>query len=139
MGMITQETTHTELFELLEQVKADAERFNKNFGRPRLKLIKCGKPKEDSQIVTSSDKKCPPITAAVRSKADKARFFANGLVLLKYNGERDKKRNGLAVIQRNRLKLIQGGKLTQAEEWQIRLLIAEWNGLQELKRLRGEK
>ena len=139
MGMITQETTHTELFELLEQVKADAERFNKNFGRPRLKLIKCGKPKEDSQKVASSDKKCPPITAAVRSKADKARFFENGLVLLKYNGERDKKRNGLAVIQRNRLKLIQGGKLTQAEEWQIQLLIAEWNGLQELKRLRGEK
>ena len=139
MGMMTQETTHTELFELLEQVKADAERFNKNFGRPRLKLIKCGKPKEDSQIVTSSDKKCPPITAAVRSKADKARFFENGLVLLSYNGERDKKRNGLAVIQRNRLKLLQGGKLTQAEEWQIRLLIAEWNGLQELKRLRGEK
>lgn len=127
------------LQELLAEVRADADSFNKNFGRPRLKLIKCGKPKEDSQIVTSSDKKCPPITAAVRSKADKARFFANGLVLLSYNGERDKKRNGLAVIQRNRLKLIQGGKLTQAEEWQIRLLIAEWNGLQELKRLRGEK
>ena len=127
------------LQELLAEVRADADSFNKNFGRPRLKLIKCGKPKEDSQIVTSSDKKCPPITAAVRSKADKARFFANGLVLLKYNGERDKKRNGLAVIQRNRLKLIQGGKLTQAEEWQIQLLIAEWNGLQELKRLRGEK
>lgn len=125
--------------EVLAEVRADADRFNKNFGRPRLKLIKCGKPKEDSQIVTSSDKKCPPITAAVRSKADKARFFANGLVLLSYHGERDKKRNGLAVIQRNRLKLIQGGKLTQAEEWQIRLLIAEWNGLQELKRLRGEK
>ena len=139
MGMMTQETTHTELFELLEQVKAEAERFNKNFGRPKLKLIKCGKPKEDSQIVTSSDKKCPPITAAVRSKADKARFFANGLVLLSYHGERDKKRNGLAVSQRKRLKLIQGGKLTQAEEWQIQLLIAEWNGLQELKRLRGEK
>ena len=125
--------------EVLAEVRADADRFNKNFGRPRLKLIKCGKPKEDSQIVTSSDKKCPPITAAVRSKADKARFFANGLVLLSYHGERDKKRNGLAVIQRNRLKLIQGGKLTQAEEWQIQLLIAEWNGLQELKRLRGEK
>lgn len=125
--------------ELLAEVRADADSFNKKFGRPRLKLIKCGKPKEDSQIVTSSDKKCPPITAAVRSKADKARFFANGLVLLKYNGERDKKRNGLAVIQRNRLKLIQGGKLTQAEELQIMALIAEWNGLQELKRLRGEK
>ena len=125
--------------ELLAEVKADADRYNERFGRPRLKLIKCGKPKEDSQIVTSSDKKCPPITAAVRSKADKARFFANGLVLLKYNGERDKKRNGLAVIQRNRLKLIQGGKLTQAEELQIMALIAEWNGLQELKRLRGEK
>lgn len=125
--------------ELLAEVRADANRYNERFGRPRLKLIKCGKPKEDSQKVASSDKKCPPITAAVRSKADKARFFANGLVLLKYNGERDKKRNGLAVIQRNRLKLIQGGKLTQAEEWQIRLLIAEWNGLQELKRLRGEK
>ena len=139
MGMMTQETTHTELFELLEQVKADAERFNKNFGRPRLKLIKCGKPKEDSQIVTSSEKKCPPITAAVRSKADKARFFANGLVLLSYHGERDKKRNGLAVIQRNMLEVIKGGKLTQQEEWQIQLLVAEWLGLQELKRLRGEK
>lgn len=92
--------------EVLAEVRADADRFNKNFGRPRLKLIKCGKPKEDSQIVTSSDKKCPPITAAVRSKADKARFFANGLVLLSYHGERDKKRNGLAVIQRNRLKLV---------------------------------
>ena len=125
--------------ELLAEVRADADRYNERFGRPRLKLIKCGKPKEDSQIVTSSDKKCPPITAAVRSKADKARFFANGLVLLSYHGERDKKRNGLAVIQRNRLKQIKGGKLTQAEEWQIRLLIAEWNGLQELKRLRGEK
>ena len=125
--------------ELLAEVRADADRYNERFGRPRLKLIKCGKPKEDSQIVTSSDKKCPPITAAVRSKADKARFFENGLVLLSYHGERDKKRNGLAVIQRNRLKLIQGGKLTQAEEWQIQLLIAEWNGLQELKRLRGEK
>lgn len=125
--------------ELLAEVRADADRYNERFGRPRLKLIKCGKPKEDSQIVTSSDKKCPPITAAVRSKADKARFFANGLVLLKYNGERDKKRNGLAVIQRNRLKLLQGGKLTQAEELQIMALIAEWNGLQELKRLRGEK
>ena len=127
------------LQELLAEVRADADRYNERFGRPRLKLIKCGKPKEDSQIVTSSDKKCPPITAAVRSKADKARFFANGLVLLSYHGERDKKRNGLAVIQRNRLKLLQGGKLTQAEEWQIQLLIAEWNGLQELKRLRGEK
>ena len=94
------------LQELLAEVRADADRYNERFGRPRLKLIKCGKPKEDSQIVTSSDKKCPPITAAVRSKADKARFFANGLVLLKYNGERDKKRNGLAVIQRNRLKLV---------------------------------
>ena len=125
--------------ELLAEVRADADRYNARFGRPRLKLIKCGKPKEDSQKVASSDKKCPPITAAVRSKADKARFFENGLVLLSYHGERDKKRNGLAVIQRNRLKLLQGGKLTQAEELQIMALIAEWNGLQELKRLRGEK
>ena len=126
------------LQELLAEVRADANRYNERFGRPRLKLIKCGKPKEDSQIVTSSDKKCPPITAAVRSKADKARFFANGLVLLSYHGERDKKRNGLAVIQRNRLKLIQGGKLTQQEELRIMAFMAEWQGLQELKRLRGE-
>ena len=126
------------LQELLAEVRADADRYNERFGRPRLKLIKCGKPKEDSQIVTSSDKKCPPITAAVRSKADKARFFANGLVLLSYHGERDKKRNGLAVIQRNRLKLIQGGKLTQQEELRIMAFMAEWQGLQELKRLRGE-
>lgn len=126
-----------ELSALLAEVKADAESFNKNFNRPRLKLIKGGGG-IDSQNVTHSDKKCPPIAAAVRSKASKARF-KGGFVLLTFEGERDKKRNGLAVIQRNRLKLIKGGKLTQAEEWQIQLLIAEWNGLQELKRLRGEK
>ena len=121
---------------LLAEVRADADRYNERFGRPKLTLIKGGG--SDSQNVTQSDKKCPPIAAAVRSGASKARF-KGGFVLLTFEGERDKKRNGLAVIQRNRLKLIQGGKLTQAEEWQIQLLIAEWNGLQELKRLRGEK
>ena len=126
-----------ELSALLAEVRADADSFNKNFGRPRLKLIKGGGG-SDSQNVTQSDKKCPPIAAAVRSGASKARF-KGGLVLLTFEGERDKRRNGLAAIQRKRLKLIQGGKLTQAEEWQIQLLIAEWNGLQELKRLRGEK
>ena len=125
-----------ELSALLAEVRADADRYNERFGRPKLTLIKGGG--SDSQNVTQSDKKCPPIAAAVRSGASKARF-KGGFVLLTFEGERDKKRNGLAVIQRNRLKLIQGGKLTQAEEWQIQLLIAEWNGLQELKRLRGEK
>ena len=125
-----------ELSALLAEVRADANRYNERFGRPKLTLIKGGG--SDSQNVTQSDKKCPPIAAAVRSGASKARF-KGGLVLLTFEGERDKKRNGLAVIQRNRLKLIKGGKLTQAEEWQIQLLIAEWNGLQELKRLRGEK
>ena len=125
-----------ELSALLAEVRADANRYNERFGRPKLTLIKGGG--GDSQEVTQSDKKCPPIAAAVRSRASKARF-KGGFVLLTFEGERDKKRNGLAVIQRNRLKLIKGGKLTQAEEWQIQLLIAEWNGLQELKRLRGEK
>ena len=125
-----------ELSALLAEVRADADRYNERFGRPKLTLIKGGG--SDSQNVTQSDKKCPPIAAAVRSGASKARF-KGGFVLLTFEGERDKKRNGLAVIQRNRLKLIKGGKLTQAEEWQIQLLIAEWNGLQELKRLRGEK
>ena len=124
-----------ELSALLAEVRADANRYNERFGRPKLTLIKGG---GDSQEVTQSDKKCPPIAAAVRSGASKARF-KGGLVLLTFEGERDKKRNGLAVIQRNRLKLIKGGKLTQAEEWQIQLLVAEWLGLQELKRLRGEK
>ena len=125
-----------ELNVLLAEDRADANRYNERFGRPKLTLIKGGG--GDSQNVTQSDKKCPPIAAAVRSGASKARF-KGGLVLLTFEGERDKKRNGLAVIQRNRLKLIKGGKLTQAEEWQIQLLVAEWLGLQELKRLRGEK
>lgn len=125
-----------ELSALLAEVRADADRYNERFGRPKLTLIKGGG--GDSQNVTQSDKKCPPIAAAVRSGASKARF-KGGFVLLTFEGERDKKRNGLAVIQRNRLKLIKGGKLTQAEEWQIQLLVAEWLGLQELKRLRGEK
>ena len=124
-----------ELSALLAEVRADANRYNERFGRPKLTLIKGGG--SDSQNVTQSDKKCPPIAAAVRSGASKARF-KGGFVLLTFEGERDKKRNGLAVIQRNRLKLIKGGKLTQAEEWQIQLLVAEWLGLQELKRLRGE-
>ena len=125
-----------ELNVLLTEIMEEANRYNERFGRPKLTLIKGGG--GDSQNVTQSDKKCPPIAAAVRSGASKARF-KGGLVLLTFEGERDKKRNGLAVIQRNRLKLIKGGKLTQQEEWQIELLVAEWLGLQELKRLRGEK
>ena len=120
---------------LLAEVRADADRYNERFGRPKLTLIKGGG--SDSQNVTQSDKKCPPIAAAVRSGASKARF-KGGLVLLTFEGERDKKRNGLAVIQRNRLKLIKGGKLTQQEELRIMAFMAEWQGLQELKRLRGE-
>ena len=120
---------------LLAEVRADANRYNERFGRPKLTLIKGGG--GDSQNVTQSDKKCPPIAAAVRSGASKARF-KGGFVLLTFEGERDKKRNGLAVIQRNRLKLIKGGKLTQQEELRIMAFMAEWQGLQELKRLRGE-
>ena len=122
--------------ELLAEIRADADRYNEWFHRQKLTLIKGGG--GDSQEVSYSDKKCPPIAAAVGSRASKARF-KGGFVLLTFEGERDKRRNGLAVIQRNRLKLIKGGKLTQAEEWQIQLLVAEWLGLQELKRLRGEK
>ena len=122
--------------ELLAEIRAEADRYNERFGRPRLQLIKGGG--SDSQNVTQSDKKCPPIATAALSRASKARF-KGGFVLLTFSGNLDKKRNGVAAIQRKRLKLIKGGKLTQAEEWQIQLLIAEWNGLQELKRLRGDK
>lgn len=135
MSTTTPEAQRT-FMDLLAEVKADADSFNKNFGRPRLKLIKGGGG-SDSQNVTQSDKKCPPITAAVMSRASKARF-KGGFVLLTFSGDLDKKRNGLAVIQRNRLKLIEGGKLTQQEELRIMAFMAEWQGLQELKRLRGE-
>ena len=135
MSTTTPEAQRT-FMDLLAEVKADADSFNKNFGRPRLKLIKGGGG-SDSQNVTHSDKNCPPITAAVMSKASKARF-KGGFVLLTFSGDLDKKRNGLAVIQRNRLKLIKGGKLTQQEELRILAFMAEWQGLQELKRLRGE-
>ena len=124
-----------ELNVLLTEIRADADRYNEWFHRQKLTLIKGGG--GDSQEVSYSDKKCPPITAAVRSGASKARF-KDGFVLLTFEGERDKKRNGLAVIQRNRLKLIKGGKLTQQEELRILAFMAEWQGLQELKRLRGE-
>ena len=135
MSTTTPEAQRT-FMDLLAEVKADADSFNKNFGRPRLELIKGGGG-SDSQNVTQSDKKCPPITAAVMSRASKARF-KGGFVLLTFSGDLDKKRNGLAVIQRNRLKLIKGGKLTQQEELRIMAFMAEWQGLQELKRLRGE-
>ena len=136
MSTTTPEAQRT-FMDLLAEVKADADSFNKNFGRPRLELIKGGGG-SDSQNVTQSDKKCPPITAAVMSRASKARF-KGGFVLLTFSGDLDKKRNGLAVIQRNRLKLIKGGKLTQQEELRIMAFMADWQGLQELKRLRGDK
>ena len=103
MSTTTPEAQRT-FMDLPAEVKADADSFNKNFGRPRLKLIKGGGG-SDSQNVTQSDKNCPPITAAVMSKASKARF-KGGFVLLTFEGERDKHRNGLAVIQRNRLRLV---------------------------------
>ena len=123
--------------ELLAEIRAEADRYNERFGRPRLQLIKGGGGGSDSQNVTQSDKKCPPIATAALSRASKARF-KGGFVLLTFSGDLDKKRNGLAVIQRNRLKLIKGGKLTQQEELRIMAFMAEWQGLQELKRLRGE-
>ena len=89
--------------ELLAEIRADADRYNEWFHRQKLTLIKGGG--GDSQEVSYSDKNCPPITAAVRSRASKARF-KGGFVLLTFEGERDKRRNGLAVIQRNRLKLV---------------------------------
>ena len=92
-----------ELNVLLTEIMAEADRYNERFGRPKLTLIKGGG--GDSQNVTQSDKKCPPIAAAVRSGASKARF-KGGFVLLTFSGDLDKKRNGLAVIQRNRLKLL---------------------------------
>ena len=92
-----------ELNVLLTEIMEEANRYNERFGRPKLTLIKGGG--GDSQNVTQSDKKCPPIAAAVRSGASKARF-KGGFVLLTFEGERDKKRNGLAVIQRNRLRLV---------------------------------
>lgn len=135
MGMNTQETQQTLLdMSLLAEIQAEVARFNKNFGRPRLELIRGGR---DSQNVTKNDKNCPAFAAACMSKASKAKF-RGGLVLLCYEGKRDKRRNGLAVIQRKRLKLIKGGKLTQAEELRVLAFMAEWQGLQELKRLRGE-
>ena len=103
MSTTTPEAQRT-FMDLLAEVKADADSFNKNFGRPRLKLIKGGGG-SDSQNVTQSDKKCPPIATAALSRASKARF-KGGFVLLTFEGERDKRRNGLAVIQRNRLKLL---------------------------------
>lgn len=88
--------------ELLAEIQAEAAQFCERIGRPRLKLLKGGL---DSQELTSSDKRCPPITAAVRSKASRA-VFRNGLVLLCYEGERDKSRNGVAAMQRRRFKVI---------------------------------
>ena len=88
--------------ELLAEIQAEAAQFCERIGRPRLKLLKGGL---DSQELTSSDKRCPPIAAAVRSKASRA-MFRNGLVLLCYEGERDKSRNGVAAMQRRRFKLI---------------------------------
>ena len=89
--------------ELLAEIRADANRYNERFGRPRLQLIKGGG--SDSQNVTQSDKKCPPIATAALSRASKARF-KGGFVLLTFSGDLDKKRNGLAVIQRRRFKLL---------------------------------
>lgn len=135
MGMNTQETQQTLLdMSLLAEIQAEAARFKKNFWRPKLELIKGGR---DSQNVTKNDKNCPAFAAACMSKASKAKF-RGGLVLLCYEGERDKKRNGVAAMQRRRLKVIRGGKLTQAEELRVLAFMAEWQGLQELKRLRGE-
>lgn len=88
--------------ELLAEIQAEAAQFCERIGRPRLKLLKGGL---DSQELTSSDKRCPPIAAAVRSKASRA-MFRNGLVLLSYEGERDKSRNGVAAMQRRRFKVI---------------------------------
>lgn len=108
--------TAEELAAMLGEVKATATEYDKNFCRQHLRLIKCV-PEENSEELAEKKaaafERARLLNSVCKSKADSIKWYG-GWVLLEYNGNLDKRCNGVAARRRKKLKLKR--ELTAAEK-----------------------
>lgn len=108
--------TAEELAAMLGEVKATATEYDKNFCRQHLRLIKCGteeNPEELAEKKAAAFERARLLNSVCKSKADSIKWYG-GWVLLEYNGNLDKRCNGVAARRRKQLKVKRA--LTAAEK-----------------------
>lgn len=108
--------TAEELAAMLGEVKATATEYDKNFCRQHLRLIKCvpeENPEELAEKKAAAFERARLLNSVCKSKADSIKWYG-GWVLLEYNGNLDKRCNGVAARRRKKLKLKR--ELTAAEK-----------------------
>lgn len=108
--------TAEELAAMLGEVKATATEYDKNFCRQHLRLIKCV-PEENLEELAEKKaaafERARLLNSVCKSKADSIKWYG-GWVLLEYNGNLDKRCNGVAARRRKQLKVKRA--LTAAEK-----------------------
>ena len=108
--------TAEELAAMLGEVKATATEYDKNFCRQHLRLIKCvaeENPEELAEKKAAAFERARLLNSVCKSKADSIKWYG-GWVLLEYNGNLDKRCNGVAARRRKQLKVKRA--LTAAEK-----------------------
>lgn len=108
--------TAEELAAMLGEVKATATEYDKNFCRQHLRLIKCvpeENPEELAEKKAAAFERARLLNSVCKSKADSIKWYG-GWVLLEYNGNLDKRCNGVAARRRKQLKVNRA--LTAAEK-----------------------
>ena len=108
--------TAEELAAMLGEVKATATEYDKNFCRQHLRLIKCvpeENPEELAEKKAAAFERARLLNSVCKSKADSIKWYG-GWVLLEYNGNLDKRGNGVAARRRKQLKVNRA--LTAAEK-----------------------
>lgn len=108
--------TAEELAAMLGEIKATATEYDKNFCRQHLRLIKCvpeENPEELAEKKAAAFERARLLNSVCKSKADSIKWYG-GWVLLEYNGNLDKRCNGVAARRRKQLKVKRA--LTAAEK-----------------------
>ena len=108
--------TAEELAAMLGDIRTTATEYDKNFCRQHLRLTKCvpeENPEELAEKKAAAFERARLLNSVCKSKADSIKWYG-GWVLLEYNGNLDKRCNGVAARRRKQLKLKR--ELTAAEK-----------------------
>ena len=108
--------TAEELAAMLGDIRTTATEYDKNFCRQHLRLIKCvpeENPEELAEKKAAAFERARLLNSVCKSKADSIKWYG-GWVLLEYNGNLDKRCNGVAARRRKQLKVKRA--LTAAEK-----------------------
>ena len=108
--------TAEELAAMLGDIRTTATEYDKNFCRQHLRLIKCGTEENSEELAekkAAAAARATLLNSVCHSKADSIKW-SGGWVLLEYNGNLDKRCNGVAARRRKQLKVKRA--LTAAEK-----------------------